>query len=187
VRVLSYVRIRQMGISLPFPFVEACMRGLYLTFARRARASPSSPQGRRSFRIMEGCVVELYRLDTASAYQNAFLYIRQLSLMLRKAMTQQTSDSFAAVRRWQVVTCLRLWTGVLAAAPGEDELRMMIFPLTQVIGGIIKASPTLIHSPLILQLVRMQQRLAAASCVYIPCTSPLLTVLRSPPLFKKVT
>ena len=36
----------------------------------------------------------------------------------------------------QVVTCLRVWTGVLAAAPGEDELRTLIFPLAQVTGRV---------------------------------------------------
>lgn len=36
----------------------------------------------------------------------------------------------------QVVACLRVWTGVIAAAPAEDELRMLIFPLAQV-GGVV--------------------------------------------------
>ena len=36
----------------------------------------------------------------------------------------------------QVVACLRVWTGVIAAAPAEDELRMLIFPLAQV-GGLV--------------------------------------------------
>lgn len=41
-------------------------------------------------------------MDVASAYQNGFLYIRQLSLLLRRSMQQKTKDSFQAVRRWQV-------------------------------------------------------------------------------------
>lgn len=48
-------------------------------------------------------------------------------------------------------------------------------------------SATLRHSPLTLQLVRMRQRLAAASELYVPCSTPLLEVLRSPALYKKVT
>lgn len=38
----------------------------------------------------------------ASAYQNAFLYIRQLALLLRKSIQDQAKDSGKAIRRWQV-------------------------------------------------------------------------------------
>lgn len=187
VRLLAYLRVRQMAAVLPFPFVEGCMKGLYLAFAKMARAPPVSTEAKTSLRVMEGCVVELYGMDMASAYQNAFLYIRQLSLMLRRSMQQKTKDSFQAVRRWQVLTCLRVWTGVLAAAPAEDELRMLFFPLAQVIEGIMRLCATLRHAPFAFQLVRMRQRLAAAAGLYVPCAAPLLMVLRSPALFKKAT
>ncbi|CAN0483367.1 unnamed protein product, partial [Laminaria digitata] len=101
VRLLAYIRVRQMAAALPFPFVEGCMKRLYLTFAKKAKSPPASQAGKVSLRVMEGCVVELYSLDVASAYQNAFLYIRQLSLLLRRAMQQKSKDSAQAVRRWQ--------------------------------------------------------------------------------------
>lgn len=56
----------------------------------------------------------------------------------------------------------------------------------QVIEGIVRLSATLRHAPLVFQLVRMRQRLAAAAELYVPCSTPLLEVLRSPALFKKV-
>lgn len=49
------------------------------------------------------CVVELYGMEVGSAYQNAFLYIRQLSLLLRRAMQHKTRDAVQSVRRWQVM------------------------------------------------------------------------------------
>lgn len=57
----------------------------------------------------------------------------------------------------------------------------------QVMEGIIKMCVTLRRAPLVFQLVRMRQRLAAAADSYIPCSSYLLDVLRSPVLFQKVT
>ncbi|CAN0439920.1 unnamed protein product, partial [Ectocarpus sp. 13 AM-2016] len=54
-----------------------------------------------SLSLVSSCVVELYGMDVGSAYQNAFLYIRQLSLLLRRAMQHKTKDSVQAVRRWQ--------------------------------------------------------------------------------------
>ncbi|CAN0226958.1 unnamed protein product, partial [Discosporangium mesarthrocarpum] len=185
VRLLAYLRIRQMATALPFPFVEGCMKGLYLAFAKRAHAPPKTAEGRQSLGLMEGCVVELYRLDTGSAYQNAFLYIRQLSLLIRKAVMNKSKDSVTSLRKWQVITCLRLWTGILASAPRDEELRVLIFPLAQVLSGVMRFASTLRYAPLCFQLCRMRQRLAAAASLYVPCLSPLLAVLRSPALFKK--
>lgn len=50
----------------------------------------------------------------------------------------------------------------------------------------MRLSATLRHAPLVFQLVRMRQRLAAAAELYVPCATPLLEVIRSPALFKKV-
>lgn len=65
VRLLAYLRVRQMAAALPFPFVEGCMKRLYLAFAKRARAPPASQAGKASLRLMEGLVtvglVYIYR------------------------------------------------------------------------------------------------------------------------------
>lgn len=52
--MLAYLRVRQMAAALPFPFVEGCMKRLYLAFAKRARAPPASQSGKVSLRVMEG-------------------------------------------------------------------------------------------------------------------------------------
>ena len=54
VRLLAYIRVRQMATALPFPFVEGCMKRLYLTFAKKAKSPPASQAGKVSLRMMEG-------------------------------------------------------------------------------------------------------------------------------------
>lgn len=56
VRVLAYLRIKQLATVLPFPFVDACMKGLYLAFAKRARSPPVSSAAKLSMKVMEGWV-----------------------------------------------------------------------------------------------------------------------------------
>lgn len=54
VRLQAYLRVRQMAVVLPFPFVESCMKGLYLSFAKRAKVAPTTAAAKMSMRVMEG-------------------------------------------------------------------------------------------------------------------------------------
>lgn len=49
---------------------------LYLSFVRNARFVSATTLP--SIQFMVNCLVELYSLDTATAYQHAFIYIRQV-------------------------------------------------------------------------------------------------------------
>ncbi len=81
-QVLSFFRIRSMALRLPPPFLEECLRGTYLEYARVAKFM--NEQTRLSLTFMGNGIVELYSIDVTVAYQNAFTYVRQLALVLRQ-------------------------------------------------------------------------------------------------------
>jgi nucleolar complex protein 2 len=186
VRVNAFLRIRQLAITQPFPFIEQCLKATYLAYAKTAKFANAStvssllPQ----LTFMGNCVVELYSLDYASSYQHAFVYIRQLALHLRSALQKKTPEAFRVVYCWQYMHCLKLWTAVLAATCGKvgdgDEesalMRSLIYPLVEIIFGTASLIPSTRHLPLRLHCVRFLQQLAAASETFIPTTSILLEV-----------
>ena len=188
VRVNAFLRIRQLALTQPFPFIEQCLKSVYLAYAKSAKfakaASISSLLPQLTF--MGNCVVELYSLDYASSYQHAFIYIRQLALHLRSALQKKTPEAFRIVYCWQYMHCLKLWTAVLSASastskPGENNdesalMRSLIYPLVEIIFGVAKLIPSARHLPLRLHCVRYLQQLAAASETFIPTTSLLLEV-----------
>lgn len=186
VRLNAFLRIRQLALTQPFPFIELCLKSTYLAYAKASKFANAStvssllPQ----LTFMGNCVVELYSLDYASSYQHAFVYIRQLALHLRSALQKKTPDTFRIVYCWQYMHCLKLWTAVLAASSGktgdgDDEgalMRSLIYPLVEIIFGVAKLIPSTRHLPLRLHCVRYLQQLAAASEMFIPTTSILLEV-----------
>ena len=193
VRLHAFLRIRQLALTQPFPFIEECLKKVYLAYAQRAKfANASSVTSTLpTLTFMGNCVVELYSLDYHSSYQHAFVYIRQLALLLRTGMQKKTSEAFGAVYCWQYLHCLKLWVAVLteayqnrsdddpaaAASPGEEALlHSLLFPLTQVILGAVRLIPSTRYLPLRLHCVRLLQQLAAAAEVFLPTTSILLEV-----------
>jgi nucleolar complex protein 2 len=111
VRLNAFIRIRQMAITQPFPFIDDCLKKTYLAYAKRAKYGTSATVTSvlPTLTFMGNCIVELYSLDFHSSYQHAFVYIRQLALHLRSALQKKTAEAFQVVYCWQYMHCLKLW------------------------------------------------------------------------------
>ncbi|KAL7468421.1 hypothetical protein ACHAXS_008660 [Conticribra weissflogii] len=223
VRLQAFLRIRQLAITQPFPFIEDCLKTTYLSYAQRSKFGTASNVTTvlPTLTFMGNCIVELYTLDYASAYQHAFVYIRQLALHLRTALMKKSPETVSAVYCWQYVHCLKLWVAVLSAAvggkgstasvahrdrsddnvAGEDDdgeknegnnsklgggagkddeanlLKSLVYPLTEIILGVVRLIPIARYAPLRLHCVRLLQQLAASTECFIPTTNILLGIL----------
>jgi len=183
VQLAAFLRLRQMAITMPFPFIEHCLKSLYLSFARTSKFVSESRQDSLAF--MSNCVVELYGLDMASSYQHAFIYIRQLALHLRTAYIKKTTEALQKVYSWQYLNCLRVWARVIAAYPAQEQLRELLFPLVQLTMGLLRLVPAAKYYPLLFHGVSLLQQLAAETQTFIPCASLLVSVLENPALHRK--
>nr|CCA22582.1 nucleolar complex protein putative [Albugo laibachii Nc14] len=177
--LLAFVRIRELAIQIPFPFLELCLKALYLTYMRNTKFTHEMNFTHQI--LMGNCVVELYGLDLVSSYHHAFIYIRQLAIAIRKTVISPSTDSFRAVLNWQFVNQLRVWTAVISAYPQEDQLQQLIYPLCQLIHATVRLASTIRFAPLRFHCVRMLQQLALSSETFVPTSSILLEILDMPP------
>jgi nucleolar complex protein 2 len=175
VRGYCFLRLRQMALVLPEMLTEECFRLIYLTFARTAKSYNEFTSS--SIVFMSQCVSELYQLNIAHAYQQTFLSIRQLSLHLRTAILKKSTEAVKYVLTWQYLNCIRLWTRVLCSLSSDDDLGPLIYPLVQIIQGVISLSPSALYLPYHLHLISCLQQLAAYSKHFIPTASYLLHYL----------
>ena len=87
---------------------------------------------------MQRSLIELYSLNAGLAYEHVFVYVRQLAIHLRNAMTTKKKETYQAVYNWQFIHSVTLWAKLLSANSQVEQLRSLIYPLVQIIVGTIK-------------------------------------------------
>ena len=101
-RVQAFVVVRRLSLEMPHPFIEACFKGLYLTYVRQVKFTNVNVYQGQLF--MAQCVVELFGLDMNVAYEHAFV---RLSL----ASQAQHSIIFiplSSLARARALACIRM-------------------------------------------------------------------------------
>lgn len=79
-----------------------------------------SPTNLPHINFMASCVVELFGLDSAAAYEHAFGYLRQLAVLLKNALTQKSKEAFREVYCWQTLSSLELWAKLLSTHSDKE-------------------------------------------------------------------
>lgn len=137
-------------------------------------------------RFMGNCVVEQFGLDFKSSYQHAFTHIRVLAVKLRNATIAKTKEHFTMIYSWQFYHSLRLWTEVLCTYSDQQDLQLLVYPLVQIITGVLQLLPIQRHYPYHFLCIRLLHQLIASTKLFIPTLPFLLRVLQAPDFGKKL-
>jgi len=175
-RILAFMCIVKLvrGRELLEPAVKA----MYLAYVKNTKFT--SPSTLQSISFMRRSLVELLGLDHSLAYYQAFVYIRQLAIHLRNAITcSDKKDSLLAVYNWQFVHSLELW-GALVGHPGSREaMAPLVYPLVQVVLGACRLVPTPKYYPLRFHCAKILRELSASTATFIPILPIYLEVLNN--------
>ncbi|PUZ38456.1 hypothetical protein GQ55_9G197900 [Panicum hallii var. hallii] len=196
--LVSFMFLRDLCIQLGSDCLDTCLKGIYKAYLVNCKLSKSiSGSKLQHIQFLGNCVRELYSLDPQNAYQHAFVFIRQLAVILRGALTEkgpksakdkkqkevskstkkQMEKSYQKVYDWQYIFCLELWTSVVCGCSSEEEFRPLAYPLTQIIHGVACLVPSARYFPVRLRCVKMLNCIAEATGTFIPVSSLLLDML----------
>jgi len=175
VRVLAFLSILKTVHRLQDKLLDIVIKSMYVAFVRNTKFT--SPSTLPLINFMQHSLVELLLLNPVVAYQQAFVYIRQLAIHLRNAVTVHKKETVQTVYNWQFIHSLHLWCRMLAAAgPNNATLKPLIYPLTQVAFGVMKLNPSVRFLPLRFHCIRALNILGEATNTYIPLLSPTIDV-----------
>ncbi|KAK6164243.1 hypothetical protein DH2020_001107 [Rehmannia glutinosa] len=203
--VVSFLFLRDSCIRLGSDCLDDCIRGMYKAYVLNCHFVNSTKL--QHIQFLGNCFTEVLRVDIPSAYQHAFVYIRQLAMILKETLSCSTKkkktknkgndepsgskkekgkeapssstkkETFRKVYQWKYINCLELWTGVVCANSSESDLRPLAYPLTQIITGVARLVPSACYFPLRLRCVRMLNRISASTGTFIPVSLILLDML----------
>ncbi|XVF41746.1 hypothetical protein PTKIN_Ptkin01aG0304900 [Pterospermum kingtungense] len=173
--VVSFLFLRDLCVRLGSDCLDECFRGIYKAYVLNCHFVNAVKL--QHIQFLANCVIELIRVDLPTAYQHAFVFIRQLAMLLRDALNMKTKEAFRKVYEWKFMNCLELWTGAICAYTSDPDFKPLAYPLTQIIYGVARLVPTARYFPLRLRCVRMLNQIAASTGTFIPVSMLLLDML----------
>ncbi|KAK9507727.1 hypothetical protein O3M35_007516 [Rhynocoris fuscipes] len=185
VRVLAFLCIlRLTTVVRKSTLLNTALKFMYIAYIRSSKFVSLNTLPQINF--MKQTLVTLFTINPTLCYQHAFLYIRQLAIHLRNAITIHKKETFQTVYNWQYIQSIRLWVDLMCSAKDSAEIQQLLYPLIQIILGCIRLIPTAQYLPLRFHCIKMLIKIAQEVGTYSPSLPLIIEALTCADLNKRL-
>ncbi|VVC36265.1 Armadillo-type fold,Armadillo-like helical,Nucleolar complex protein 2 [Cinara cedri] len=175
VKVLAFLCLLKLANSDTSVYLEMVLKAMYVGYIANSKfVTPNSLPG---INFMRQSLAEMFIISEPVSYNHAFLYIRQLAIHLRSAVTLKKKENIQSVYNWQYVSSLKLWVDVLCSSLNKKQLQTLVYPLIQIIIGCTKLISTVQYLPLRFHCISMLTKISKETGKFIPILPHILEVL----------
>lgn len=174
VRVVAFMCILRITNNHQASYLDMVLKSMYMTYVTNCKFMSKNTLPEINF--MRRSLTELLTLDINVSYQHVFLYIRQLAIHLRSAVTIHKKENIQAVYNWQFVNSIHLWANLLTVTCNKPQLQPLIYPLVQIAIGMIKLLPTAQYYPLRFHVLQILIDLSRDTSIFVPILPFILEV-----------
>ncbi|KAH3767250.1 Noc2l protein [Pelomyxa schiedti] len=185
VQLAAFTNILKMSVCCPHPFLDIVLKATYLTLVRVTQHFTAADSQRVVF--MTNSIIELCGIDLACTYQHMFIYVRQLAIHLRNAVMHKEGTEAVlkkSVHNWQYVHSLNVWVEVLRAFSAQDPIKHLVYPVIQIIMGLLEHANSNKQMPMRFVCTRMLLNLCAATGIFANPLPFLLECIQHPDVIK---
>ena len=180
----AFLTLRAMAVDLPAWFIHKVLKLAYLGFVSVSAFHTGHDVWRPV--LLRNCVVELFTLNVEATYEHGFVYIRQLAILLRGALTGAGQKGRGGVLCWQFLESVRVWVQLMGTAAGKTEVvSELVYPLCQIIIGALSLTFSNRSIPFQLAMAQELVVLEEGTGVLAPVPTSLLAILSSEAIASK--
>lgn len=174
IRVLAFICILRITRQQQNSLLDTVLKSMYITYVKNSKFVSLSTLPNINF--MRRSLTEMYALDLNISYPHVFLYIRQLAIHLRNAITLHKKENIQTVYNWQFVSSIHLWADLLTFTYNKPQLQPLVYPLVMIVTNTIKLVPTSQYFPLRFYCLHILINISKNTGLYIPILPFILEV-----------
>ncbi|XP_027193768.2 nucleolar complex protein 2 [Dermatophagoides pteronyssinus] len=157
-------------------FINQILRQLYMTYAVTSKTTNEITLTKIQF--MRNSLVELYRLEPSIAYQQCFIFMRQLTINLRKSVMVKEKDALKRVHNWQFIHSLNLWSQLIGTSLKHNDLfDQLLTPVTNISLETLRLFSAFKYVTYRLQIIELLVKLSSESGYFIPILRTFLEII----------
>lgn len=175
IRVICLLCLIRLFRKQPQPIKEMITKRMYTSYNNNINIKTNT-EAFPLLVFMRQSLVEIYSLDPALAYKQGFLFCKQLASTLKNAYENKI-DTYKTVYNWQFLSCLTLWSNLVASLMPHKHIEPLVNPVIQLHMGTLNLISSPRYHPMYLHLIANLVHISVKLDVFIPVLPLLNSIL----------